>query len=133
MIWRFFFFKTKLENLKKLANFVLSFNPFPSLVGRHCVEVRDLYPPRRQSQRKNHFTIISTNSSRLSQLRGHLRVPFASVSKRFQVLNLSHVNQFYLQVHSKANQTHFHMKGFALGLALKQRQKATRKWPIQFV
>ena len=24
----------------------------------------------------------------------------------------------------------FHMKGFALGLVLKQRQRATRKWPI---
>ena len=37
---------------------------------------------------------------------------------------------FYSQVHLNANQTHFHMKGFALGLGLKQRQKATRKWPI---
>ena len=26
------------------------------------------------------------------------------------------------------SKTHFHMKGFALGLVLKQRQKATRKW-----
>ena len=38
----------------------------------------------------------------------HFRVPFASVSKQVQV-----------------NQTYFHMKGFALGLVLKQRQKAT--------
>ena len=28
------------------------------------------------------------------------------------------------------NKTNFHMKGFALGLALKQRRKATRKLPI---
>ena len=28
------------------------------------------------------------------------------------------------------NKTDFHMKGFALGLALKQRRKATRKSPI---
>ena len=28
------------------------------------------------------------------------------------------------------NKTNFHMKGFALGLALKQRQKATQKSPI---
>ena len=26
--------------------------------------------------------------------------------------------------------THFHMKGFALSLALKRRQKATWKWPV---
>ena len=45
--------------------------------------------------------------------------------------NLSHLNQLYLQVHSSiVNQTHYHMKGFALGLALKQRQKATRKWAV---
>ena len=29
------------------------------------------------------------------------------------------------------NKTNFHMKGFALGLALKQRRKATQKSPIQ--
>ena len=29
-----------------------------------------------------------------------------------------------------AFRTHFHMKGFALRLALKQRHKRTRKWPI---
>ena len=44
--------------------------------------------------------------------------------------NLSYENEFYSQVHSNANHTHFHMKDFALGLGLKQRQKATRKWPI---
>ena len=45
--------------------------------------------------------------------------------------NLSYENEFYSQVHSNANHTHFHMKDFALGLGLKQRQKATRKWPIR--
>ena len=54
---------------------------------------------------------------------------FASVSKRVQVRNLSYENEFYSQVHSNANRTHFHMKDFALGLGLKQRQKTTRKWP----
>ena len=44
--------------------------------------------------------------------------------------NLSYENEFHSQVHSNANHTHFHMKDFALGLGLKQRQKATRKWPI---
>ena len=46
------------------------------------------------------------------------------------MLNLSYVNQVNSQVHSNANQTHFNMIGFALGLVLKQRQKATGKWPI---
>ena len=31
---------------------------------------------------------------------------------------------------SHVNKTNFHMKGFALGLALKQRRNATRKSPI---
>ena len=44
--------------------------------------------------------------------------------------NLSYENEFSSQVHSNANSTHFHMKGFALELVLKQRQKATQKWPI---
>ena len=30
----------------------------------------------------------------------------------------------------RANKTNFHMKGFALGLASKQRSKATQKSPI---
>ena len=33
-------------------------------------------------------------------------------------------------VHLHVNKTYFHMKGVALGLALKQRRKATRKLPI---
>ena len=45
--------------------------------------------------------------------------------------NLSYENEFYSQVHSNANHTHFHMKDFTLGLGLKQRQKATQKWPIE--
>ena len=32
--------------------------------------------------------------------------------------------------HSCADKTHFHMKGFARGLALKKRHKTIRKWPI---
>ena len=34
--------------------------------------------------------------------------------------------------HSHANQSHFNKNGFALKLALKQRHKATRKWPNFF-
>ena len=32
--------------------------------------------------------------------------------------------------HSHANKTHFHKKGCALGLILKERVFGTRKWPI---
>ena len=35
-----------------------------------------------------------------------------------------------MQIHFHANQSHFHKNGFALRLALKQRHKGTRKWPI---
>ena len=35
-----------------------------------------------------------------------------------------------MSFHSHADKTHFHMKGFARGLALKKRQKTIRKWPI---
>jgi len=34
-----------------------------------------------------------------------------------------------MSFHSHADKTHFHMKGFARGLALKTRHKAIRKWP----
>ena len=35
-----------------------------------------------------------------------------------------------MSFHSLANETYFDIKGFAPDLALKQRLKATRKWPI---
>ena len=44
--------------------------------------------------------------------------------------NLSHENEFYMQFHFYANQSHFHKNGFTLRLTLKQRHKGTRKWPI---
>ena len=37
-----------------------------------------------------------------------------------------------LHENETACRNHFHMKGFALRLVLKQRHKRTRKWPIQF-
>ena len=43
--------------------------------------------------------------------------------------NHSYENEFHLHVHFHANQTHFHLNGFARGLVLKMRQRATRKWP----
>ena len=44
--------------------------------------------------------------------------------------NHSYENDFDLQENETAYRTHFRMKGFALRLALKQRHKGTRKWPI---
>ena len=35
-----------------------------------------------------------------------------------------------MSFHSHADKTHFHMKSFARGLALKKRHKTIRKWPI---
>ena len=53
-----------------------------------------------------------------------------SIPNLFQVRNLSYENEFCMQLHFHANQSHFHKNGFALRLALKQRHKGTRKWPI---
>ena len=39
--------------------------------------------------------------------------------------------QMQILVHLHVNKTNFHMKGFALGLTLKQRQKATQKLLIE--
>ena len=47
--------------------------------------------------------------------------------------NLSYENEVYPQVRSNAYQTRFHMKGFALGLGLKMRQKATWNGPASVV
>ena len=46
--------------------------------------------------------------------------------------NHCYENDFDLHENETACRTHFHMKGFALRLALKQRHKRTRKWPIVF-
>ena len=45
--------------------------------------------------------------------------------------NHSYENDFYLHENETACRTHFHMKGFALRLVLKQRDKRTQKWPIR--
>ena len=44
--------------------------------------------------------------------------------------NYSSENDFDLHDNKTACRTHFHMKGFALRLVLKQRQERSRKWPI---
>ena len=45
--------------------------------------------------------------------------------------NLSY--EFDLHENEPEGGTQFHMKGFARRLILTQRQKATRKWPIDLV
>ena len=47
--------------------------------------------------------------------------------------NNSYQNEFTLQVHFHVNQTYFHIKRFVGGLAMKQRYKVTREWPIVFI
>ena len=44
--------------------------------------------------------------------------------------NHSYEDDFDLHENETACRTHFHMKGFALRLVLKQRYKRTRKWLI---
>ena len=60
---------------------------------------------------------------------GHFRVAFCSASNWVRVANFHIEISFYSHVHFHANQTHFHLNGFAPGLDLKQRQKTTWKWP----
>ena len=43
---------------------------------------------------------------------------------------MNYENDFDLHENETAGRTHFHMKGFAVRLVLKQRHKRTRKWPI---
>ena len=50
-------------------------------------------------------------------------LPCASVSKQVQVQNLSYENEFDLHLNELVSKTDFHMKGFALELVLKQRQR----------
>ena len=45
--------------------------------------------------------------------------------------NHSYESEFCMQFQFHANQSHFHKNGFALRLALKQRHKGTREWPIE--
>ena len=47
--------------------------------------------------------------------------------------NYSYENDFDLHENETGCRTHFHMKGLAFSLVLKQRHKITRKWPIFFI
>ena len=59
------------------------------------------------------------------------KLPFASVSKRVLVQSQISFIGTQILVHLHVNKTNFHMKGFALGLALKQTRKGTRKSPVR--
>ena len=60
---------------------------------------------------------------------GHFRVPLCLRFKaRWE--NQTYVNDFDLHENETAYWSHFHLKGLALRLVLKQRHKRTRKWPI---
>ena len=58
------------------------------------------------------------------------KLSLASVSKRVQWeafhMEISFIHT-QISVHLHVNKTNIHMKGFALGISLKQRRKATRK------
>ena len=47
--------------------------------------------------------------------------------------NHSYENDFDVHENETACRTHFHKKGFALRLVLKERDKGTRKWPIKSI
>ena len=74
--------------------------------------------------------IITNNSQNRI---GHFRLPWARVLKRVFVRDHSLGNVFPLQVNFHANQTCFHMKGFARRLVLKQRHTVTQKWSIHLM
>ena len=72
---------------------------------------------------------------RMRKVRGVPNRPFpSSFVPLFQ--NESKCEAFHMKMssacrtHFHANQCHFHKRGFALRLALKQRHKGTQKWPI---
>ena len=50
-----------------------------------------------------------------------------SLSERGWLQNRSCENEFYL----RGNKNHFHINGFALSFALKQKIGETLRWPIQ--
>ena len=50
-------------------------------------------------------------------------MPSASAPKRVLLRNLSYENEIDLHLNGLVTKPHFHMKGFTLGLVLKQRQR----------
>ena len=54
---------------------------------------------------------------------GHFQVAFCPCFRMSPSANLSHENEFKLHLKGLVSKTHFNMKGFPLGLVLKQRQR----------
>ena len=71
-----------------------------------------------------HRRVISFSFSK-KWLIGHFRVAFSLCV----ITSLHTWKCVHLQVHFHGNQILVHMKSFAPGLVLKQRQNVTRKWP----
>ena len=69
---------------------------------------------------------VSSREQKKRNAIGHFNseMPQASVLKRGQVQNLSYEIFFIIM-----QKTHFHKKGFALGLVLRVSVFGTRKWP----
>ena len=61
---------------------------------------------------------------------GHFRVPLCLCFKMSLSAKPFLRKLVLCAVSFHANQSHFHKNGFALSLALKQRDKGTRKWPF---
>ena len=76
----------------------------------------------------DYFQNLTQNSLQFSI--GHFRVILCLCFKASLSANHSYENDFDLHENETACRTHFHMKGFALRLVLKQRHKRTRNWPI---
>ena len=84
---------------------------------------------RRCDQISASLTLLLIFSQFLDEI-DHFRDLSASGWKRVFVQNYSYSNGAHLEVYFHANQTHFQERPFARRVVLKQRQKATRKWPI---
>ena len=108
---------------------VMSSHFFGGNVARHSKKWLQTRPSvyrflTSQKRLRAYRVLCKSNASKLQQ------ISCASVSKRVLEGTLSYENKFSMQFLFHANQSHFQKHCFALRLALKQRPKGTRKWPI---
>ena len=85
-----------------------------------------------KTQREKNPSIVRLSFNGLyNQSKGENNKPFPSslVPSSLVFQNESKCETFHMKM-DHANQGHFHNNGFALRLAVKQRRKGTRKWPI---
>ena len=71
----------------------------------------------------SNYDQVLKGQNRRIQIIGHFRVLLCLCFKTSLSANLSYENEFCIQFHFHANQSYFHNNGFALKLALKQRQR----------